>query len=94
MPDFPSHQGNNHAYAGAGERRHHPLTSFRQPPTFAAMAKTPYLIYGLIDPRNHKLYYIGKTRRVLHDRMDEHFFDAAETLARLYPITRHRSSRP
>jgi hypothetical protein len=44
------------------------------------MAKTPYLIYGLIDPRNHQLYYVGKTRRVLHDRMDEHFFDAAETL--------------
>ena len=44
------------------------------------MAKTPYLIYGLIDPRNHELYYIGKTRRVLHDRMDEHFFDTAETL--------------
>ena len=44
------------------------------------MAKTPYLIYGLIDPRNHELYYMGQTRRVLHDRMDEHFFDAADTL--------------
>jgi hypothetical protein len=44
------------------------------------MTKTPYLIYGLIDPRNHELYYVGKTRRVLHDRMDEHFFDAADTL--------------
>jgi hypothetical protein len=28
----------------------------------------------------HELYYIGKTRRVLHDRIDEHFFDAADTL--------------
>ena len=44
------------------------------------MASSPYLIYGLIDPRNHELYYIGKTRRVLHDRIDEHFFDAADTL--------------
>lgn len=36
-------------------------------------------IYGLIDPRNHRLYYIGKTARVLEERMDEHFFDSGNT---------------
>lgn len=44
------------------------------------MAKTTYHIYGLIDPRSHELYYVGKTMRVLHDRMDEHFFASADTL--------------
>ncbi len=38
-----------------------------------------FKIYGLIDPRSHELYYIGQTRRALHDRMDEHFFESGET---------------
>jgi hypothetical protein len=40
----------------------------------------PYTIYGLIDPRNNELYYIGRTRRDLIERTDEHFFESKETL--------------
>jgi hypothetical protein len=46
-----------------------------------AMSRTTYTIYGLIDPRTNELYYIGRTRRNLVERTDEHFFEAAETPA-------------
>jgi hypothetical protein len=40
----------------------------------------PYTIYGLIDPRNNELYYVGRTRRDLVERSDEHFFESKDTL--------------
>ena len=44
------------------------------------MATSRYHIYGLVDPRSCELYYVGQTKRALHDRMDEHFFDSTDTL--------------
>ena len=38
-----------------------------------------YKIYALIDPRNRRFYYVGKTERALQERLDEHFFDIRET---------------
>jgi len=35
------------------------------------MTKT-YSIYGLIDPRDNKVFYIGKTSRTSGERYDEH----------------------
>jgi hypothetical protein len=40
----------------------------------------PHTIYGLIDPRNNELYYVGRTRRDLVERSDEHFFESKDTL--------------
>jgi hypothetical protein len=40
----------------------------------------PHTIYGLIDPRNNELYYVGRTRRDLLERADEHFFESKDTL--------------
>jgi hypothetical protein len=40
----------------------------------------PHTIYGLIDPRNNELYYVGRTRRDLVERADEHFFESKDTL--------------
>jgi hypothetical protein len=48
--------------------------------TIATMPVT-YKIYLLVDPRSHVPYYVGQTQRPLYDRMDEHFFEHAETLA-------------
>jgi hypothetical protein len=48
--------------------------------TIATMPIT-YKIYLLVDPRSHVPYYVGQTQRPLYDRMDEHFFDHAWTLA-------------
>jgi hypothetical protein len=48
--------------------------------TIATMPQT-YKIYLLVDPRSHAPYYMGQTQRPLYDRMDEHFFEHAETLA-------------
>ena len=39
----------------------------------------PITIYGLIDPRNNELYYVGQTRRDLVERTDEHFFESKDT---------------
>ena len=39
-----------------------------------------YTIYGLIDPRNNEIYYIGQTRRDLVERTDEHFFESGDSL--------------
>src|ERR671916_8296 len=47
--------------------------------TIVTMPST-YKIYLLVDPRSHAPYYVGQTRRPLYDRMDEHFFEQAETL--------------
>lgn len=44
------------------------------------MATSRYYIYGLIDPRSCEVYYVGQTKRALHDRMDEHFFESSDTL--------------
>jgi hypothetical protein len=35
----------------------------------------------MVDPRSHVPYYVGQTPRPLCDRMDEHFFERAETPA-------------
>ena len=48
--------------------------------TIATMPVT-YKIYLLVDPRSHVPYYVGQTQRPLYDRMDEHFFDHAGTMA-------------
>lgn len=31
-----------------------------------------FAIYGLIDPRNHKVFYVGRTRKPLKTRLNEH----------------------
>ena len=41
--------------------------------------KQTFKIYGLIDPRDHRFYYVGQTGRTLHDRLDEHFFEHGDT---------------
>ena len=41
--------------------------------------KQTFRIYGLIDPRDHRFYYVGRTGRALHDRLDEHFFAQGDT---------------
>jgi hypothetical protein len=44
------------------------------------MMSKPHTIYGLIDPRNNELYYVGRTRRDPVERSDEHFFESKDTL--------------
>ncbi|MBI3797219.1 MAG: hypothetical protein HY268_09680 [Deltaproteobacteria bacterium] len=39
-----------------------------------------HTIYGLIDPRNNELYYIGQTRRDLVERTDKHLFESGNSL--------------
>lgn len=64
----------HHAYAGLGrnenERRSHRMN---QGPRVGR-----YLIYGLLDPRDHALRYIGKTHLRRERRLERHIEAAAE----------------
>lgn len=40
------------------------------------MSKEKYIIYGLINPKNHELFYIGVTKQLLRDRKTGHRCEA------------------
>ncbi len=38
-----------------------------------------YKVYGLIDPRDNKLFYVGCTRELIYFRIYNHFTESKET---------------